>query len=217
VQVEKDEARYPASGAISSLLIVAVGLNLIFMSIESYRDNRRLGVTNRRTPTCFPASLEQVSPNHRYKPEIYRIQKDWLNWLYSIPKNLRDDYLPEEAKTLTNLVRPLGLDSWEDAVYKRANTPTGFARIAGKLLLDGYRVVADLTYGGPVKNGAHAVGLLPVGEEGHVCLVSNHVHNTLQGIVNLKKVGEHVALFEDKHFKEYPFTNTNIMALPPVD
>jgi hypothetical protein len=187
------------------------------MSIASYRENEKRRVTGQRKPTCLPAALEQISPNHSYRPAIYSYYHEWGDWFGTLPysERMKGVYSPEYEDMINRLVRPLGGLSCDDIVFSSVTTPMGFKRAVKPLLKEGYRVVTDIKYGGDPRYLVHAVGLLPTGEDGFVTLVSNHIPKCLAGIVTLQQVGERVAVGEDPYRPKYPFNNANVWGLPP--
>jgi hypothetical protein len=183
------------------------------MSIPSYQKNRSRGVTGRFTPTCLPASLEQISPNHAYRPGVYRDYEDWIDWYCTFSLKERDKLYIEYEEMIDVLVRPLGGLACEDLKLSHADTVIGFLRIVRPLLADGYRVVC-LTGGN--SSTAHAVGLLPVGgEHDLVTLVSNQVPKSLSGIVSLRKIAERISVPDERAIPGHPAHHANIIGLPP--
>jgi hypothetical protein len=184
------------------------------MSIVSYERNVGRHVTGPFLPTCFPAALEQISPDHSYKPGIYQNYSEFNEWWGKIRRRERIHHMPEYAD---GLVEPLGGYSYEDMVFSRATTPMGLARVVRRLLSEDYRVTVDIKYAISGAYNAHTVGLLPTGYEGHVSLVSTHVPKCLSGIVTLEQIGERLAISAFPHRPEYPFSDANVLALPSAD
>jgi hypothetical protein len=183
------------------------------MSIQSYRKNRSLGVTGPRSDNCFPAALEQVSPNHSYDPSIYTDYSDWVHWYYSFPLKERDGLFREYEEIVDHLVRPLGGLACEDLRTSRAETTRGFLRVVRPLLEDDWRVTV-LT--GGLSTVCHAVGLLPVGgETDQVVLVSTNIPQYFQGIIDIRQVADHLSVYEEKRIPGHPLNAANIIALPP--
>jgi len=188
------------------------------MSIDSYKRNVSKRVTGRSFPTCFPAALEQISPNHGYRPNIYRDYSDFINWYCSLTLKERDKRLNEYEGMISHMVKPLGGLACEDLVLSRATTPAGFLRVVRPLLSEGFRVTVDISRSGGKTATVHTVGLLPVETEtDHVTLVSTSVPNCLSGIVTLRQVADHLAISNLTYSAGYhPVNNANILALPPI-
>lgn len=183
------------------------------MSIASYKRNEKRGVTGPYKPTCFPASLEQLSP-YGLPPKAYTEYLDFIGWYFSIRgRDERDKHNPEYKEMFDNLVVHLGGLSCKDVIFRRANTSLGLVRIVKDLVRQDYQVAIDVRMQG---KGIHTVGLLPTGEEDYYTLVSNQIPQSLQGIVKLQDIAPRLSLHGEKYMKEYPFSNANITALPPA-
>jgi hypothetical protein len=187
------------------------------MSIESYRQNETKRVTGPNHPTCFPAALEQISPQHSYKPKIYRNYTEFINWYTSLSVKERDVRVADYEDEVSNLVEPLGGLSSEDVKFSRATTIAGFLRAVRPLLAEDWRVVVDIRSSGR-STITHSVGLLSVGSEtDHVTLVSTHIPKSLQGIVDLRHVASRISIPEMSYIAgHHPMNNANITAVPPV-
>lgn len=184
------------------------------MSIASYRRNVSKRVTGHNSPTCFPAALEQISPNHSYHPGIYRDYTSFIDWFSTLSLIERDKRIGDYEEAVSQIVKPLGGFACEDVLFSRATTTTGFLRVIRPLLSEGFRVVVDISR---ARGTTHAVGLLPVGREmDHVTLVSTHIPKCLGGIVDLRQIADHLAVPEETYMPGHPLNNANITALPPV-
>ncbi len=184
------------------------------MSIASYKANERRRVTGPFMPTCFPASLEQVSPDHRLPPRTYQNWLDFLDWYESLSKKEKERAVPEQGEAMEDMFRSLGGFCCEDVVFKRANTPLGCIRIINRLIEEEYRVVIDIDYRRR-EDYYHSVGLVPI-ERGYVTLVSNQIPRGLEGVIPLGKVARRLAMDPEPCVAAYPYNNANITALPAV-
>jgi hypothetical protein len=180
------------------------------MSISSYRRNEARGVTGPYKPTCFPASLEQLSP-YSLPPRVYREYQDFIGWYYLLRKEHREQRIDEYVDMVDELVEPLGNLCCRDLVFKKATTPVGLKRVVNRLIAEGYGVALDIR----TQIGVHTVGLLPV-EDGYFTLVSNHVPPSLRGVVTLDKIMPRLNIPRDKQMIGYPINDANITALPYV-
>ncbi len=180
------------------------------MSIASYRRNVARGVTGPTKPTCFPASLEQLSP-YSIPPRAYLEYKDFINWYSDLRKEQRDLAVGQYAEMVDVLVESLGGLCCQDLVFKRVTTLIGLKRVVNKLIAEDFGVTLDVR----TQIGVHTVGLLPV-EEGYFTLVSNHVPPRLQGVVTLDDIMPRLNIPKDKSMVNYPLNDANIAALPPA-
>ncbi len=182
------------------------------MSIASYRRNVRKGVTGPYIPTCFPAALEQISPEHSLRPGVYRDYTDFVRWYSELSKRRRQDENGEFETIINEVVAGLGGISCKDVIFKRAETCLGLKRIVNRLLAEDYRVAVDVAIG----RGTHTVGLLPLPEPGYFILASTQLPKTLEGVVTLDHVAKRLMVPCEPHLSAYPFSDANITALPPV-
>lgn len=180
------------------------------MSIASYRRNVARGVTGPRKPTCYPAAIEQILPNHALRPDTYVYYKDFAEWIAQYGPKQRETFLEECEEAYDYLFANLGGLSCKDVDFRRANSVLGFKRIVNQLLRDGFDVVVDVAMG----HEPHAVGLVPLPEEGYFYLASTHLPKTLQGVVTLDHIGQRLHYPVDRHFDAYPFNDANITAIP---
>ena len=185
------------------------------MSIASYRRNVTRRVTGANFSTCFPAALEQISPYHGYRPNIYREYSSFVDWYCSFTLKERDRYIGDYEDMISQIVRPLGGFACDDIEFSRATSTSGFLRVVRPLLAEGYRVTVDISRSGGSSATVHTVGLLPVGSEiDHVTLVSTHVPACLRGIVSLRQIANHLAVTEETYIPGHPLNNSNIVGLP---
>jgi hypothetical protein len=188
------------------------------MSIASYRRNVSKRVTGINTPTCFPAALEQISPRHSYRADIYRDYSSFVDWFCTLTLKQRDEHVSDYEDMVSHLVKPLGGFACEDIQFSRATTTSGFLRVVRPLLRDGFQVTVDISRSGGSSATVHTVGLLPAGHEtDHISLVSTHIPKCLQGIVDLRTVASHLAVVEETYLPGHPLNNANIAAVPPLD
>lgn len=180
------------------------------MSIASYRRNVARGVTGPYKPTCFPASLEQLSP-YSIPAQAYLEFTNFIGWYYNLRKEHRDQALDQFTEALDGLVQTLGGLCCEDLIFKRATTAIGLKRVVNRLIADDFSVAIDIR----TQGGTHTVGLIPV-EEGYFTLVSNHIPPKLQGIVTLDALIPRLNVPKDRYMPDYPINDANITALPPV-
>jgi len=147
---------------------------------------------------------------------MYRFYLEWNKWWGTLPyqDRRRGVYNEEYQEMIDKLVKPLGGLACEDLLFSRATTARGFVRVVKPLLAEGYGVLADIRYTTNQKYLAHSVGILPTKETGYVTLVSNHIPKCLEGVVSLHQVGERIAIGEDVHKPDYPFSDSNIWAIP---
>src|SRR5205807_5751291 len=108
------------------------------MSIPSYRRNVSLGVTGQYSPTCLPASLEQISPYHKLDPDIYVDYRRFINHYHKLNKR---QWNPAWKVTIDCILEELGGFTHEDVVFERAHTYGEFSRIVRKLIRADFRIV----------------------------------------------------------------------------
>lgn len=184
------------------------------MSIASYRKNEKLKVTGPRLPTCFPAALEQISPDHRLPPKVYKDYREYINNISILPKSKRHLLIEEDLELYSNVLKHLGNLTSDDLIFKRANSAIGLKRIIHKLIDDGCRVTVDIDQRG--WKTVHTVGLMPTSELDYFTLVSNYIPNNLQGIISLDKIAARLAISSEAHLSKNPYYDANITALPPA-
>ena len=78
-----------------------------------------------------------------------------------------------------------------------------------------YRVAVDISCEHVPKNSCHSVGLLDLGE-GYCEARSNWIPPALYGAFTLRQVYEDFYVPTDRPSIRYPFTDSNITALPPA-
>lgn len=184
------------------------------MSIASYRRNVKRRVTGPFLPTCFPAALEQISPQNSLPPSTYVAYRKYISDLTSLPRYEREQCQEEEEEALNGIFRSLGRLTCEDVTFKRANTSVGLKRIVNRLMLDECRVVVQVSQKSWYES--HSVGLLHTPDKEHFVLVSTHIPKSMQGLVTLDQVASKLALPSDRHMSRYPFNDANVTALPPA-
>lgn len=186
------------------------------MSIKSYERNVLRGVAGPDIGVCLPASLEQVSPNHSYRANIYTEYLDFVDYLDALNNKDRrsKEALDEYERIMERLIRPLGRQALDNMILSRVNTELGFISKIRKLHDNDYRVVVDIKYGkhNPDKS-VHSVGLIPV-ERDYVTLVSTHVPRCLQGIISTQQLAGRIATTKDTEIKGHPIATANIIAIP---
>lgn len=116
------------------------------MSEESYELNLRRGVTGRRTPTCYPAALEQISEGEIH-PAIYQ---DYQR-LYDTFHN------GETGDTMRDMTRRLLLQMGS-ASLKGFTKAEELSRKVSAARQEGRRIIAIIATN-------HAIGLKPVESE----------------------------------------------------
>jgi hypothetical protein len=186
------------------------------MSIKSYRKNDEKKVAGPRLPVCFPAALEQVSPNHSYRPQIYRTYKEFTEYLdgLSIVELSSKKVISECEDMADYLLRPLGGLLLNDIVMKTINTEIGLKRAMNAYSED-HRIVVDVKYGNNPNRSVHSVGVVPVDAD-NVFLVSTHIPSKIAGIITLSKLATSLARTEDNRVPEHPFATANFLAIPEV-
>lgn len=186
------------------------------MSINSYKKNVERGVAGPDIGVCLPASLEQISPNHSYRPSIYTTYLEFVDYLDNLNNKQRRERetLEEYEAIMERLVRPLGRTAVDNMILSRINTERGFISKIRKLHDNDYRVVVDIRYG---KNNpdrsVHSVGLIPI-ERDFVTLVSTHVPKCLQGIISTEQLASRIAITDEPEIKGHPISTANVLAIP---
>lgn len=182
------------------------------MSLRSYRRNVALGVTGARKPTCLPAALEQISPDHKLPPATYKSYRGFIRRL-DVSEVRRAN--AQQREMLDEILPYLGGISCRDLELARVKTCLDFRRLIRELASDEYRVAVQLDLGW--RGVMHTVGLLPV-EEDRFKLVSNHVPRALAGVVTPDQIFPRLEQPQD-----YPtltkfnrFVMANVLALPLV-
>lgn len=186
------------------------------MSIKSYRRNVQERVAGPRFPVCFPASLEQVSPRHSYRPNVYRNYREFMDYLDSLTlKQLESrDVLDEQEEMTEYLLKPLGGLALSDIVMKTISTELGLKRAMSQYSTD-HRIVVDIKYGNNSKRSVHSVGVIPMDTE-NILLVSTHVPNNLKGIIPISRLATRLAVSEDNRTPNHPIATANFLAIPEV-
>jgi hypothetical protein len=186
------------------------------MSIRSYKKNVERGVTGPEIGVCLPASLEQISPNHYYRPNIYTRYEQFMDYLETLnTSQLSSKEVCEEYEdVIENLLRPMGKKAFDQMIMRQINTERGFVSIVRKLHSEDFRVVVDIQYGNRNPNKeVHSVGLIPVDVD-YVTLVSTHVPVALRGIISTEHLFNHLAQITDSKIKGHPIATANVMAIP---
>lgn len=186
------------------------------MSIKSYQRNVEKNVAGPHLPVCFPASLEQVSPYHSYRPKIYDEYIEFVEWYdnFSIEERKTQEMRIAYDEMISGLVRPLGGLAVEDIIFKKVTTPIGLARAVNQLVKEDCRIVMDICYGNyNSQKTAHSVGVVPI-QPGYVTLVSTHVPKELRGVIPLQLLGDKLTICPEKHHAVYPASTANILGIP---
>lgn len=188
------------------------------MSVSSYRLNVAKGVTGASTYTCFPAALEQVSPSHRFDPEVYLRYKDTIDLVESFEGQDLRKKNPILRDLYADLAERLGCH-YGDILFERLRSIGEFSERVIELLDSSHRVVVDIMtegcHGG--SNGfVHSVGISPVGDicNGLVRLRSTWVPKQLSGVVGLESVYPHLSQLNDPPRKRFEFNDANMSAFP---
>lgn len=182
------------------------------MSITSYRRNVSTGATGLYTPTCFPAALEQISPEHRLQPSDYRRYRGGigtLNRLFSEGGQSRRQINPFSKRLFASIIEPSGCDLY-DVEFRRVRNSYNLGRLVHSALNQACRVSVDLNYG--IKDESHTVGLIEL-EDGRFELVSNHVPFGLK-VSSLDEIFPHLDQSKDQPSVRYPFMGSNVTILP---
>lgn len=183
------------------------------MSVRSYRRNVERKVTGAGLPTCFPAALEQISPNHALHPEVYKDYQEFIKSYDSMNKRQRN---PAYKDMINWIVEDLGDLTCNDLIFTRAHTYGEFSRIIRKLIRQTFRVSVDIVSPGTTDGSFHTVGLIPTELNNEFKLVSNQIPAPLRGIVTLSEVYPYIAQPKEEFRPRYPFNDSNITALPPA-
>jgi len=186
------------------------------MSIKSYRRNVEKNVAGPHLPVCFPASLEQVSPYHSYRPGIYNEYVDFVEWFsdFSIEERKTQEIMIAYDEMIDRLVRPLGGLAIEDVIFKKISTPIGLIRAVNQLVKEDCRIVMDIRYGSyNSQKTAHSVGVVPV-QPGYVTLVSTHVPKELRGVIPVPLLADKLAINREKHHAVHPASTANVLGIP---
>lgn len=186
------------------------------MSIKSYNKNVEKGVAGPEIGVCLPASLEQISPNHSYRSNIYTEYLEFVDYLDSLTNKERrsKEVLEEYEQIMERLVRPLGRKAVNNMILSRITTERGFITKIRQLHDNDYRIVVDIRYGtsSPDKS-VHSVGLIPV-ERDFVTLVSTHVPKCLQGVISTEFLASRIAISTETEVRGYPISTANLLAIP---
>ena len=184
------------------------------MSISSYRRNVERRVAGPKLPDCFPASLEQISPYHSYRPHIYTYYKEFVDYLDSLTMSeLATTKVHKEHEDMIEyLINPLGGYLLSDIVLKTINTEIGLKRALNQYS-DDHRIVVDVKYGNNSKRAVHSVGVVKHDQE-HISLLSTHVPEKLRGIISIGRLATSLAINEDNSVRNHPIATANFLALP---
>lgn len=186
------------------------------MSIASYNKNVQKGVAGPDLPVCFPAALEQISPNHSYRPKIYTDYIDFLEYYEPLPRKAQEsqEAMQEYENIVEKLIRPLGNLALDDLVLRHINTEQGFINTVNRLHNENYRVTMDIKYGNAdTANQVHTLGLIPI-EKNYVTLVSTHVPTNLRGVISLEQLAGRLAIITDIRNRVHPIASANVLAIP---
>ncbi len=190
----------------------------IAMSIASYRRNRAAGVTGRWTGTCFPASLEQISPRNSLEPDTYVRYTEVLDYIETLQGQEKRQANPFYKILYEELIEELG-STYDQVVFARLKSPCSFRSGVRRLLQEGCRVTVDLMSEGCIaKVGdavVHSVGLRAVEGTDAVSLVSTWVPPELRGQISLDELFPHVAQINEPTRTRYAFNDCNVFAMPP--
>lgn len=184
------------------------------MSIASYRRNVEKKVAGPRLPVCFPAALEQVSPKHSYRPQIYITYREFTEYLDSLSReDLNSRRVLSEYEDMTEyLLKPLGGIALSEVIMKKINTEIGLKRAMNAYSED-HRIIVDVKYGNNPERSVHSVGVVPIDAE-NVFLVSTHIPANIKGIITLTKLATRLAISEENRVQEHPFATANFLAIP---
>jgi len=184
------------------------------MSISSYSKNVERKVAGPRLPVCFPASLEQVSPKHSYRPSVYINYRDFTEYLDSLTiKELSTKKVLEESEDMVEyLLKPLGGMALSDIAMKTITTEIGLKR-AMTQYSDDHRIVVDVKYGSSANRSVHSVGVVSLDAD-NLFLVSTHIPANIRGIISVSKLATRLAQTEDNRVLNHPFATANFLAIP---
>lgn len=188
------------------------------MSLSSYRQNVRRGVTGKNTSTCFPAALEKISPDHRLPPKVYEEYQEFVKWHDSLDGIGHLQATEIHSKTLTNIVEHLGSFCSDQLIYRNITRRYRLRETLTKLTSQDFRVLVELQ----LDEGRHAVGIIPTGVEDAYRLTSTWVPHSLQGIITPENIYPLLARPEDVlvpatlHHVDHPLNSANLIAIPPV-
>ena len=184
------------------------------MSIKSYKKNVEKRVAGPRLPVCFPASLEQISPKHGYRPSIYKNYRDFTEYLDSLSfEQLNSRKVLEESEDMAEyLLRPLGGMALSDIVMKTIRTEIGLKRAMSQYSADN-RIVVDVKYGNNSRRNVHTVGVVSLDAD-NLFLVSTHIPANIRGIISVSKLATRLAQTEDNRVLNHPFATANFLAIP---
>lgn len=186
------------------------------MSIKSYNKNVERGVAGPNIGVCLPASLEQISPNHYYRPNIYSRYDKFMDYLDALDiRELTSKEVCEQyEEVIEKILRPMGKKAFDQIILRQINTERGFISTIRQLHNNDYRVVVDIQYGNKNPNKeVHSVGLIPIDTD-FVSLVSTHVPVVLRGIISTEQLFNHLAHSTDNKIKGHPLSTANVMAIP---
>lgn len=186
------------------------------MSIASYNRNVERGVAGPDLPVCFPASLEQISPNHSYRPKVYTDYLDFLEYYEPLSEKAKAsaEVMDEYEKIVEKIIRPLGKYALDNLIYRHINTEQGLVAHVNRLHDENYRVMVDIKYGNAdASNQVHSLGLIPI-EKDYVTLVSTHVPVNLRGVISLRQLAGRIAIVNDIRNRAHPIATANLLAIP---
>ena len=186
------------------------------MSLSSYRRNVRRGVTGADKPTCYPSSLEKISPRHKLSPETYIEYQRFIRRWETLQGHEKRQINPTYKKLIGQMAWELGEVEFDQVVFERADTYRAFSSVVRTLLRHEYRVSVDIQVAGYGKDFSHPVGLIPVDDDGGLRVVSNWIPRDLHGVITLREIYETVDHCNDPPRILYPFNDANITALPPA-
>lgn len=187
------------------------------MSMASYKQNVRRGVTGRMLPTCLPAALEKISSKHRLPPNIYSQYQEFVAWYETLDDLGHLKATTEHETVINDIVKNLGGLSCERLVFRNITRRYRLREYLGRMVSSSYRVVLDLELPG----GNHAVGILPTDESHLYQLTSNWVPSRLHGKVSADDLFPLLAHHPEVEIPSnltvpyHPLNSANLTALPP--
>lgn len=191
------------------------------MSIRSYFRNVQRGASGPGRSTCWPAALEQISPNHSLIPQDYRNYTAMVLHHNQLTPYQQYKNSPNVEQICSKILYRLGELTCRDLYYVTPKSASHLKKMVGELLVSKYRVVVEIETDEGNSEDCHSLGLLPGKQRGKVRAFSNWVPNELKSEFPIENIFPILAKpqyieIEEKMLdgEDYPWIEHSVSALP---
>jgi len=182
------------------------------MSIESYDRKVSKGIAGEKKPVCFVAAIEQLVPQS-LPANVYKEYEQFINWYSPMRREKREQENDAMEDIFNKVFRTIGGLTCQDVYWKRVHTARGLTTVVNRLMREDYSVTVDVND----RNMCHTIGLLPLPDGKHYALTGNHIPPKLPPIATLQDIAPHLMINGDRHMTRFPFNDSNVLGIPPVD